>query len=770
MNKAERKYLFQEAILLVVLSYFLILEVANRDLTIQPLLVASLIILSVIILAWFIWGQWLSWRTLIPLFLWIVLVVVTLLTSTDPRRSITEMGIMLLIIFLFLLSMDLVVHGWKSELIIKCLLIIGFIIVVFTWYGVLQWYRGWLLSSPGDWIPEIGYRLPSPNVQAWNFNPLLMLIGGRLLFAKSKSSRILLILYGLATFGLIYLSSSRSGWIATGIGLVILLFAYVRLTKLDWKGLLNRLYHKKTLFVIMLLFCLVVLFLGGFLLYRQALHPSHGSLLRSRYEFWEPAFAAFLANPLFGQGLFTFCSALIQAHSTPPFGIYLHAHSIPLTVAAECGMIGLVLLVLFLLWIIRLFRKKLNELDPDSLPLFIGLAAALSAAATHSLFDSFIGKSFGTFLLAIATGAILARPGKTGLKLIRPYWSLLLPALLLGLIFINIPKVKGAQSSVQADWNSARRYFSEAVIRDPDLATSWQLLGISQAFAAEEEKKEDHLDAISSFQNAIALDPYWALNHLNAGALYLADEKLDAAEESLNMAVRLAPENLVTHLNLAIIEERLGKDQRAIEEYLEVLRIAPEYQDSTFWYLSKIRNDALVRWSESQPDPTLMSFEEKLDALERRPDDGQRYLWVAEDYFIQGKYEEAERVLTRSSFAFTLTPINHIDILEMRARIAAIHGQFETAIDLGEEVLLVLTRRGIAGPGTNQGSLYNQLAFRSPSTQEELVPQVRTLGLRISDERFFNEMRQWYELVDDEEGITKLEEILHQIASYELTE
>ena len=111
MNKVNYKYLGQEALLLIVLSYLLILEVANRDMTIFPLLVASTILFSGIVISWLIWGQWTSWKTMIPFLLWMILAALSILTSFDSRRSASELGIMLLTIVVFLLSMDLVAHG-----------------------------------------------------------------------------------------------------------------------------------------------------------------------------------------------------------------------------------------------------------------------------------------------------------------------------------------------------------------------------------------------------------------------------------------------------------------------------------------------------------------------------------------------------------------------------------------------------------------------------------------------------------------------------------
>ncbi|NTW44297.1 MAG: hypothetical protein HGB14_07670, partial [Anaerolineaceae bacterium] len=662
----------------------------------------------------------------------------------------------------FLLFMDLVAHGWKANLIIKCVLIVGFIVVAFTWYGVIDWYRSWLSVSPGDWIPSVSYRLSSPNVQAWNLNALLMLTCGRLVFSKTKISRVLLFLFSLSIIGLLYLSSSRSGWIATGLGMIVLVFSYIRLQKINLLEKLNEIKKNKVWLVLLIFLFVIALALGGYLLYRQALHPSHGSLLRSRYEYWEPAVKVFISNPIFGQGLFTFSSALLSAHSTPPFGIYLHAHSIPLTLAAETGLVGLCLFGFFLFWFLNLIRKRMKTIEIDLYPEIIGLFSALSAALTHSLFDSFIGKSLGTLVLVIASGAILAQPGNTGKKLSRPVWALILPALLLGFIWVFEPMGKGIQAAEQTQWENSIKALTDATNRDPNLAVTWQQKGLVEGFLADEGDNVALDESISSFEKAIEIDPYWSLNHLNLGALFMANNDYESARSSFKEATRLASNNFLVHFNFAILEEKMGNNDKAIEEYGLALTSVPEYYDAEFWELTDLRKTAVDEWLLSQPQLEPMTFDEKVSALQRNPDDAQRYLWVAKEYYADSQYDEAENLLEKANYAYLNSPLNQVDILILRAEIAAQKGQMELAIRIGEDVFEILGNLGIAGPGTNQGILYNQLAFRSLSAPEELVPQVETISLRSIEKQFCQKVIEWCREFGNEKKAGELEEKLHQ--------
>jgi len=77
---------------------------------------------------------------------------------------------------------------------------------------------------------------------------------------------------------------------------------------------------------------------GRALLLRTA---TQAPALLARQEFWPVAVAAFQASPLWGRGPGTFPSEFMRANSVPPQRPFLHAHSVPLNLAAENGLIGL---------------------------------------------------------------------------------------------------------------------------------------------------------------------------------------------------------------------------------------------------------------------------------------------------------------------------------------------------------------------------------------------------------------------------------------------
>jgi hypothetical protein len=279
LTKQTRIYLLQEALLILAGSFFLILDAANSDLTSFPVLLVSVLLVTLICIAWLIFGQKANLYLQLPLWLWVCYLPISLLTSTDPARSWSEMGMLLLTIFFYLLAADLAAWDWPGELIIKTVLIVGGIAVAFAWVGVLQWYLQWLDAAPGMWIPTISYRLAAPNVQAWNFNPILMLAGARLLYTRNKPGRVALVVLIIAILGLIFLSSSRAGWLGTAAGLLCLAALYLWKRKFDWKMAWAKVKSKPWLIGLAGALLVVVIAAGGWLLVRQATQPTHGALL-----------------------------------------------------------------------------------------------------------------------------------------------------------------------------------------------------------------------------------------------------------------------------------------------------------------------------------------------------------------------------------------------------------------------------------------------------------------------------------------------------------
>jgi tetratricopeptide (TPR) repeat protein len=751
LTKQARLYLLEEALLILAASFFLILDTANSDLTSFPVLLASAVLITLICAAWLIFGQKLNLRMQLPLGLWLCYLPISLLTSTDPARSWSEMGMLLLAIFFYLLAADLAAWGWPGELVIKAVLIAGAIAVAFAWVGVLQWYLQWLQAAPGAWLPTISYRLPAPNVQAWNFNPIVMLAGARLLYTRNKPGRVALIVLLAAALGLIFLSSSRAGWLGTAAGMLCLAALYLWKKKVDWKAVWMNLKSRPWLWGLAGLLLVVIIAVGGWLLLRQAMQPTHGAILESRSEYWGPALQNFLAYPIFGEGLNTFSNALMAAHSTPPFGIYLHAHSIPFTVLSTTGLIGFAIFLVLLVLGGKALLKRLRAASDVNWPVLVGVTAALAAAAVHGLFDCFVGKSFGTWALALALGTMVGisaaastkPPVTAGAKPQKPFWQLLPLLMLWGLVWVNEPVSRGVAAANAGDWRTASADFQSALQRAPYQKGVAQQLGLADSHLAMVMQPDKLMSAASYLSDAVGSEN-WVLNYLNLAATEAQFGAFREAEGNMNRAVLLAPDDVLVQLNYGCLEEQMGDLSVAELAYWRVLTLEPDWADAYFWRSSPLRVDIYKQWASQHPAAKQPSLEALQAAVQESPDQAEPYIKLAAAYLAAGKTDEAYHLLLQSDLAYTSDESQRLESRWLQAQILAGRGQLADATQLAESALDGYRTQGIGGPGTLQGVIYTQMVWRIPAISEELAPGVVTIPLPDPWGPRMEQLAQWY--------------------------
>lgn len=198
---------------------------------------------------------------------------------------------------------------------------------------------------------------------------------------------------------LLYGSKTRSGW----IGVLVSLFAFLYITT---KVKLN------TIFLIGLSFVLFIMFLPGRLNIETVLSDP-------RIELWETCVAIFKQYPVFGSGFHTFAKAfnslgIVLAQSSQHIP---HPHNIYMQFLAEGGVIGILLLLLFLFgnlfWSAGRIKKMLANPSKDFFLLaffwssYAGyLATAISA---HNFFRQWwLGMAMS--ILGITLGGCLVSP------------------------------------------------------------------------------------------------------------------------------------------------------------------------------------------------------------------------------------------------------------------------------------------------------------------------------------------------------------------------
>jgi hypothetical protein len=209
-----------------------------------------------------------------------------------------------------------------------------------------------LIASVGDWIarlPRLVSYLENPNILGAFLVLIVPLAAGRCFTARGLW-RIVMIGYFLLAVVISYAVESRGAWLG--------LCAAVGIVLIYWRPSLK--------WIVIALGVPIGLFL-------IALHGDTG-----RFAIYDKALHMFLDKPLTGYGLFTYRFVEIVPGESPR--LHTHAHDVPLHIAAELGIPGLLALAATLWAIVRAAQRNWS-------PARLWAVAALVGTAAHQIVD-----------------------------------------------------------------------------------------------------------------------------------------------------------------------------------------------------------------------------------------------------------------------------------------------------------------------------------------------------------------------------------------------
>lgn len=233
--------------------------------------------------------------------------------------------------------------------------------------GFDQFYKGDMLYGVGSLaVPRFASVLVDPNYLGAFLLTICLIV---LAFAiESHQRRFLAVVLLIVAALILTLANSRSSFVGLICGLVVLMILV----------LTRQSSSRRVLF----LGILIVLTISGIFLIasefglqeiftaRLSQERISGSA-RGRLDFLDAGWQAFLTNPIIGVGAY---NILLTSD-------YYTAHSMPMTILAEYGILGFTFVFGFMAWVfVRLWRNR-NEPDHLSIyimPAFVGLLAASS--------------------------------------------------------------------------------------------------------------------------------------------------------------------------------------------------------------------------------------------------------------------------------------------------------------------------------------------------------------------------------------------------------
>ena len=816
--------LSRDAATILALSYLVLMGGTLNGLVAFRLHVASHVLMGGVLLAWLgarLWQRCVLHSPGLEVLILTVFAGLALTTalSTDPRRSLDWVGLMLVYVLWFYLIFDLVRSGWPAPQMVKGLLVVGGIVIAWGVVDVVSWYADWLRQSGGQPLVPLNLLrlytlLGDANMLSGFLNLLLPLAVIHLFVVRAWPLRVLVMCWVAGNLFVQFFTSSRGGWLGTFavLGTLGVLLTASRIwnrrerLRVWWRWFGER----RWLLAAVALLGVVLLLGVGAMAWRQMQHPSHGGIWMARRDFWRSAWLAFASSPLYGTGPFTYGTQFMKYVSVPPWRPFPHAHSLPLTVLSEGGVLGLLILIGLGVGLVRALRRAWSLADEQGRLLVSGGIASLTGFAVHSLLDNHIEvPAVGMVAVGVAAWTLALapagapRPVSDGRRL-HPLWMVIPAVLLLAggarSDWCYRPFAHGVELSHVGRWAEAARLMDLAARCDGHFAFyhlqagyAWGVLA-GDAGPLSAKGRDQALDsAIQAYERGIALEPLYAANHANLAVLYRQQGDRTRAMQEMRRAVESAPDGALFHLNLAEYAEESGQRRAALEHYGRVLALRPSLaQAGHYWGLSAVRREALAVWeSENAPAPlpvTPTTFEEHIRwgwrhheegagrlaeedfmrALYMSPSEFAPYLGLGRVYMDRGDYGQAEFYLRQGLELFTLAEGRKVDLLLAYAELAYRQGQLEQAIQRCEVALSMVETPTVYGRGTSGWSPYGWFLFQRESIRPDLLPQLTRLEMTDPLAQRFLELAQWYRQAGEEgKAVATYERILALAPGFE---
>lgn len=413
---------------------------------------------------------------------------------------------------------------------------------------------------------------------------IIPLLIGLLLAEEKEVLKFWLALALLVNLVAFFLTFSRGGFLSLSFALMLMAFFSVW-QRQQLKS--QKLAPKLLIIAILLGFIFLTYNFGFFSHFRLA------SILTStvsRLELWQAALKMIARRPFFGFGLGSFGTAL------PPFQISsvysLYAHNSYLQLAAEGGVITLVLLVFTFALFLREGYQKLVVSGRQEKQLRVGLLASLTTFILHNIVD-FTWYVPGVALLfwflaglavssptTQAEGDLVIKANNTALSWQRQLAFVLLIFAVLPLAFAYI----GTSFQVQAElklrgfsYREAARLAKLAVKFFPYNAEAYDTL--AKAYVQPIKPQKQIQQAIAAERKAIKLRPTWP-HYYTRLAEYLALTGASSKQVWANYqkAIKLYPLEPQLKLKAGNQLLKLGEYQKAINAYQQTVKLSQIYQ------------------------------------------------------------------------------------------------------------------------------------------------------------------------------------------------
>lgn len=623
----------------------------------------------------------------------------------DPRVSLESLWrpFIHLLVFYFIVWLFRQ-RGWR--LFTHAFYMAAGVVCIVALVEFLSWYvgipilpvfqEGWLqiggLSNP---IPPDSWRLNFTLTNATSLSAFLSLLIPPALAlgftARSKDGRIGW--FGLVAVALVVqvLNRSRSGVLALGVSLPLLVLCLLYIYRSSVMVFLNRIRQNKLLLAAaVVLGCLVVLLVLAI----APVYIGRTATVNIRFELWRCALNMVSDRPILGVGTAMFGRALrsyLHLHSLS-YEQFTTAHNLYLNTAAEAGLLGLAALGWLAIALIRLAWNRWRDAFTDQERVLVaGFIASLVGYAANCMVDTLPETPLVLPVLFLIAWLACPKPEqavkKQTLSIIAPAVALvLLIASFIGLLQTDRAYGYHRQSQKAADrneWETALVLIDRAREIDPAM----QLYDFQRAFylgTLAGEYPEIYLDrALDAALATIAIDDTYSLLNANLAALLWQSGEHEAAIRSMERAVETNPPNVLYVFNLGVMEEKAGDLNAASGSYSMVLSQKPLWAGSDFWRSNAFRQSVFEGHLKSKGEKPYQAaelefyagFPKRAQTLLQDQKGVQADILLGRSLYELGEYDASQAAFDR---AFTLAPRN-FQVYTYRAELYRLTGRYDEA-------------------------------------------------------------------------------------------
>jgi len=503
-------------------------------------------------------GGWGWHRTAFDLvfLLWILAFTTSVLGNMETvRRSLIGLWYMLVYVGVWYALHDLLSNGGITrKQLIDALLSAGILIMLFS---VVQ------IANAGEFVAPVSL-IGNTNALGAVLVAMTPFAVGRFLTAEHRIGRIIWGLYSLAVIANLLLTLSRGAWLGLFASLTLLgalLLVHYEMLSLgairSW-WIKRSQGQKRMLGGTGIVLTVGVAVAAGLLLNSFSVADRRPEL---RTRLWNAALTQFAEKPIAGQGFYTFGHDYPLSISIPPEQSHAHAHSVPLNILAETGLIGFVVFIGTVIYTIRLVIKRWSTIKGDKRLTWISAIASLFGMGIHHLFD-LPAMMPVVALVGVLVLILVCAPYQPQLmtawwrKIGHPIglvvlWSVLLVSGVwssnIYLQYLDAMRISfGNREEVTeterfANYRETAIRLDDVIAQDPLMPIYHQQQGLVWGFLSASGDIEALQNGVDAYEQFLLLEPHHAISWANLSILYWHLDNVKAAVDSLDRAIELAP-------------------------------------------------------------------------------------------------------------------------------------------------------------------------------------------------------------------------------------